>query len=88
VIHVIATFADHPTGVTLPRNWFKQVVMSAKSLTLATAVTAALGATVSPPTVAGAAPPGFPDANTFTAVNPQGYLLSTTPVNRAAGAIR
>jgi hypothetical protein len=49
--------------------------VSAKVLTVATAVVAALGATASPPTVARAAPPpGFPDTNAFTAVDPQVYL--------------
>jgi hypothetical protein len=72
-------------------SWLKHdhlmaVVMSAKSLTVATAVVAALGATALPPPLAGAAPSGFPDVNAFTAVDPQGYLRIDNAGQPGAGS--
>ncbi|MGH3970123.1 MAG: hypothetical protein ACRDTV_18900 [Mycobacterium sp.] len=46
--------------------------MSAKSCVAAVAIV--FGALVVPAPIAAAAPPGFPDVNAFSPVDPQGYL--------------
>lgn len=58
--------------------------MSAKSF--AVAVIAILAAAMAPTPIATAAPPGFPDVNAFTSVDPQGYLRISNEGQPGGGA--